>query len=404
MIHKFVYFVTALVLMPFSTMMAIRFSVQNPNPVAIDNAPVVVNLSDLRGFVVPEQGLVLTLKGKKTEVQLDDTNRDGKPDELVFLVNLKAGEKAEVKIGKASKRKHSGKNKGLMSGQADRVFASLILKDDAGNWHHKDEVSSDKNDMYNRLHHHGVAFESEKMAYRIYFDNKSTIDLYGKKSYRLELKDTWWYPTDKQLAEGYGDDILLVSGWVGIGTLKGWTSNKMQHIEKFGKRTHRIIARGPLRVMVESEVEGWDYEGKLSTVSVRYILYAGKRDVVAEVRSNNDLQAIATGVQQIGGGDMLSSNTLVGSWGSWHPQPDTVKYAKETVGLGLYLPKAAGGQQLTDGVNNLIVMPVKKDQVLRYYFTVVAAKENEQTIQNAGLFFEYLNTWKQGLEPVVVKL
>lgn len=374
---------------------AIRFSIHNPNPVAVEDAPVIVPVSGLKGFKISEKGIQVKVNGKMTPVQIDDLDRDGSPDEIVFLVNLKAGEKARVQLN-SSKR--------VVSEPESEVFTSLILKDENGNWQHKDEVSSDKNNMYNRLHHHGVAFESDKIAYRIYFDNKSTIDLYGKKTYRLELKDTYWYPTDDQLKDGYGDDILLVSGWVGIGTLKGWDDNTMKHIDKFSKRTHRILARGPLRAVVESEVEGWDYEGKLSTVTVRYLLYARHRDVIAELRSDNNLNAVATGVQQIGGGELMNSESLVGSWGSWYPQPDSVRYAKETVGLGLYIPETIQKKHVQNGVNNLFVFPLQKEKVVRYYFTVVATKENNQPIREASQFFNYLNQWKQGLEPIRVKL
>lgn len=374
---------------------ALRFHIHNPNPIAVVDAPVILPVSIVKGMNLSEHGIQIKVNGKSTPVQIDDLNRDGNPDEIVFLVNLEAGEKARVQL---KTLKHPAPE------PKSEVFTSLILKDENGKWLHKDEVSSDKNNMYNRLHHHGVAFESDKMAYRIYFDNKSTIDLYGKKTYRLELKDTYWYPTDAQLKEGYGDDILLVSGWVGIGTLKGWDGNTMKHIDKFSKRTHRILARGPLRAVVESEVEGWDYEGQLSTVTVRYLLYARHRDVVAEVRSNNNLNAVATGVQQIGGGELMNSANLVGAWGSWYPQPDTVKYAKETVGLGLYIPETIQKKQVQNGVNNLFVFPVQKDKIFRYYFTVIATKEKNQPIREASQFFNYLNQWKKGLEPIRLKL
>lgn len=371
---------------------ASRFTVVNPNSVAIENAPVIVSASSLKGFRLSDKALRVTVNGKEVIHQTDDLNRDGQPDELVFLVSLKAGERARVKVA-AARRKATNVQ--------SQVFASLILKDKDGKWQHVDEASSTRNDMYNQMHHHGAALESDKIAYRIYFDNKSTIDIYGKKHYRLELPETWWYPTDEQLAAGYGDDILLVSGWVGIGTLKGW-NGRMLHIDKFGKRTQRILARGPVRAIAESEVEGWDYEGKKARVTVRYSLYAGHRDVTAEVFSDTDLDAVATGVQQIGGGEMTSSDELVGSWGSWYPQPDTVKYAKETVGLGLAMPAAYKGKQVTDGVNNLIRAELKKGKVLRYYFTTIAAKEHNQPVQDARSFFEYLNQWKKGLEPVQI--
>jgi len=100
-------------------------------------------------------------------------------------------------------------------------------------------VSSTQNDRYNALHHHGIAFESALIGYRIYFDNKSTIDVYGKKKQQLELAATGWYPTDDQAAVGYGDDILRVFGSVGVGTVKGWNGKKVVHIEKFDKRTQK---------------------------------------------------------------------------------------------------------------------------------------------------------------------
>lgn len=368
----------------------------NPNAVAVTDAPVVVRLNQFPKIKDSKrQQLTVWIHGKEVSSQLDDLNGDGIPDELVFLADIPANQtiKARLKYVKPNKRNQF----------PAEVFASLILKDDAGNWNFTNEVSSTQNDMYNRLHHHGVAFETDKMAYRIYFDNKSTIDVYGKKTYRLELPDTYWYPTDEQLAQGYGDDILLVSGWVGVGTVKAWDGKKMQHINNFEKRTQRIVTTGNIRNIVESEVLGWDYEGKKTDMTVRYIQYARHRDVIAEVRTSNDIRYLATGVQQIGGGAFYNSDQLVGSWGSWHPQPDTLKYAKETVGLGLYMNEQYQPKQVIDGVNNLLLTSVKAGEVLKFHFTTVATKEIEQTINNEAAFFRYLRDWQQTLLDIQVR-
>lgn len=134
-------------------------------------------------------------------------------------------------------------------------------------------ASSEKNDMYHKLHHHGPAFESEYAAYRIYFDNKQTIDTYGKKRPQLELAETMWYPSDEQLSRGYGHDNLRVFGSVGVGTLKGWDAEKrkMVHITDFKRREARILADGPIRTVVEMRVEGWRYGGREITMTSRYI-------------------------------------------------------------------------------------------------------------------------------------
>ena len=111
-----------------------------------------------------------------------------------------------------------------------RVHAQMWLKNPDKSLRAADTLSSTQNDMYHKLHHHGPAFESEYAAYRIYFDNKQTIDTYGKKRPRLELAETMWYPSDEQLAAGYGHDNLRVFGSVGVGTLKGWDAGKRKMV------------------------------------------------------------------------------------------------------------------------------------------------------------------------------
>ncbi len=371
-----------------------KISIKNPNSVAITDAPVVLSLDELFTLSTLELAkLTVIVDGKPVVSQLDDLNRDGNPDELVFLVNLKAYEQKKVilKTTKISKQPSA----------EPQTDASLILKTSEG-LRHVTEASSTKNDMYNQLHHHGVAFESKLIAYRIYFDNKSTIDIYGKKKAQLELSQTGWYPTEDQIKAGFGDDILLVSDWVGNGTIKGWNGTKLTHIDKFEKRTHRILTKGNIRTIVESEVKGWEYEGKKTDLTVRYTIYANHRDVTAEVRASNDIHNLATGVQMIGGGPSMKSDELVGTWGSWYPQPDTLKYTKETVGLGLFLPLQFTGKHCMDGVNNILLFPVKAGEVVRFHFTTVATKEENQPVKSAEAFFHYLKNWSKGLSSVQV--
>lgn len=314
----------------FSTS-GINIEITNPNQADIKNAPVVVKLDHFKKTGPTKRDrLAVYIDGKQVSSQLDDLNNDSIPDELVFLTDLKAGEKKKVQLRSISDKKR-------------------------------------------------IKFPAEVHA-------------------------TKWYPTDDdQLAVGYNDDTLLVSGWVGVGTVKGFEKNKATHINKFDLRTHRIVATGNIRTVVESDVKGWEYEGKKADMTVRYILYARHRDVIAEITTSTDIDQLATGVQQIGGGACFQSNQLVGAWGSCHPQPDTLKYAKETVGLGLYMPKEFQGKQIMEGVNNLIVFPQKKETTTRFYFIVIAEKEEQNDIKTAEDFFKYLNNWRRGLNPVIVE-
>ena len=75
----------------------------------------------------------------------------------------------------------------------------------------------------------------------------------------------------------------------------------------------------------------------------RYTLYAGHRDLRIEAFFDEPIknEVFCTGVQDIvGTAESYSDHKgLVGSWGTDWPVNDTVKYAKETVGLGTCIPQ-----------------------------------------------------------------
>ena len=376
---------------------SINLKVSNPSKFEVKNDPVVLLLNNYKDIPSKKRAdLAVFVGGKQISSQLDDMNKDGIPDELVFLLDFQPLQTQEITI------------KTIRPSQRDsfpvEVYADMITKVKKGPKIFVQEASSNNNDMYNAMYHHGVAFESALIAYRIYFDNKSTVDVYGKKKQQLELATTEWYPTDAQLAAGYGDDVIQVFNLVGVGSVKGWDGTKVTDIDQFDKRTQRIVARGKLRTVVESEVEGWQYEGKKINMTVRYIMYARHRDVLAEVRASEDINYLATGVQQTGDGPLFSDKKgLVGSWGTYYPVTDTIKYAKQTVGLGVFVPEVSVLKHVRDGANNLILMSCHKGETIRFNLTAVALKEEKAPATSAETFFEYLKQWKNELKPVSVK-
>lgn len=193
--------------------------------------------------------------------QLDDLDGDGRYDELAFVYEgLPAGFRGEA----------AGERPAAVDFRVEyfpeerpadypvRVNAQMWLKNPDKSLREVAAASSDKDNMYRKLHHHGPAFESELAAYRVYFDKKQSIDTYGKKRPGLELRETMWYPSDEQLEAGSGHDNLRVFGSVSVGALKGWDAEKqrMVHITEMKRREARIRAAGPVRTVVDMRVEG----------------------------------------------------------------------------------------------------------------------------------------------------
>ena len=263
-----------------------------------------------------------------------------------------------------------------------------------------------KNDTYHSLHHHGVAVESELMAFRIYFDKKQTIDPYCKRKPQLELAKSYWYPNDSLLAEGYGDDILRVSGTVGVGSVKYWNGKKHVHIEPVKERSERIVSQKKDQATIEVSVKGWEVESKSVEMTTRYTMKAGHRDMHCDVFVSEPVEGLCTGVQTIpakGPNDQsqitnyqLENGVLLASFGTDWPVNDSAKYAKETVGLAVFIPHPYAGEIVQDKSNLLCLL---KGATPHFYLTCVGAtKENHPVATTAEEWFEYLRKWANRLK------
>ncbi len=375
----------------------IEVIVENPwNAEKVDE-PVVIDLSSLgAGFTVKSA----TVFDGTNEIpsQLDDMNGDTRADELAFVINLPASGKKTLNVTLSSLK--SDKQ------YPARVYAEMLFRTSKKNKYAKGYAiyADGASDTYNVQHHHGAAFESELVAYRIYFNEKQTTDLYGKFHKGLELEDSQFYPTDEQLKRGFGDDVIKVNSSCGAGTLRGWDGKQSTLIKPVAVRGQRILASGPVRTVVDAEVKGWQYAGKELNMINRYTLYAGHRDAQVDVLFDEplDKEVFCTGVQNITGhADMFSDHKgLVASWGTDWPVNDTIKYKKETVGLATCIPQKYVVKETADKENFLYTVSAPGQRSFRYYTSFTSCKETFG-YPDKEKWFAYVQEWKKALEQPV---
>lgn len=364
--------------------------------------PVVIQLSQLNPSFRVRSAVVMN-GSEEIPSQLDDLTGDLKADELAFVLNVPAKSKKTVTIT-------------LSSAKTDktypaRVFAQMLVRDAKKQKHAPAQSITvpGSTDFYNMVQHHGPAFESELVGYRIYFNQKQTIDPYGKFTPRLEIEESQFYPTDEQLARGFGDDVLMVGNSCGIGTLKGWDGTQATHIEPIVFRTERILAYGPIRTVTDVEVKGWEYQGKELTMTNRHILYAGHRDLLIETFFSEPLkdEVFCTGVQNVMGNETTSYSDhkgLVGSWGRHWPVTDTVKYAKETIGIATYIPQKYVRKEVKDKDNFLYTISAPGSDRFHHY-TMFTSRKETFGYPTPEAWFTYMQEWKEALlHPVTIQI
>ena len=174
--------------------------------------------------------------------------------------------------------------------------------------------------------------------------------------------------------------------------------------------------------------EGWSNSdsGQCIDLSVQYTMKAGHRDLRCDVTLSEAVEGLCTGVQTIpakGGKDtvtiVLPNGVLLASWGTDWPVNDSAKYAKETVGLAVFIPKQFAGSLVHDKQNNLCLLktiPInsqtnghspsnsqtgRQPSNFRCHFYLTccgATKENHPVARTAEEWYAYLRKWAKGLK------
>ena len=383
-------------------------NVENKDKITVKDYPLTISLKDT-GMKV--HSAMITCNSYEIPCQLDDIDGDGVYDELFTLIDINKKSEKVLMVTLS--------DEGTPREYTPRVYVDMMLTN-------KKIKESNKQDLYIShlkvdrdvnpywmLHHHGAAFENELVAYRIYFDHRQTVDIYGKYRQGLELKATQFYPDNTQKEAGYGDDVLWVGNTFGLGTLRGWNGNEPTMISDVEHRSQRLVARGPLRTIVEVKDESWRPQPTNAPVDMTtlYTLYAGRRDCRVDVcfsRQVPDLR-FSTGVINVKNSVEYSDKQgLRGCWGTDWPvsEKDSAGHKRETVGLGIHLPSTAIERELPSNKDNYpYVLSIAGDHLT---YNISFASDNESWgMHSAKEWFAYLEEWKKTLvaeDRIVVKI
>lgn len=384
----------------------IKVSLTNPLSVKRSDVPVVIQLKDIPFNVVDA-----VVKDGNTELpsQIDDMNRDLRNDELSFVIDMNAKEKKAVTVELYSEKKAE-------RSYPIRTYGDMIMRDFKTKQKNKfpgyiHSMSAPEGvDVFHMIHHHGADFESELVAYRVYFDERQTYDLYGKYKKQLELKESQFYPDDEQLAAGYGDDVLWVGQTVGLGALRGWNGTNPTMVTPVKSRGQRMVASGPVRTVVELTDEGWQLGGKTFNLRQNAIIYAGHRDCEVQVFKDTPAEGVkfATGVINLNDKMFSDHKGLIGDWGGNWPNGTKDSIAgkpKIVVGLAVNVPeKYVAGEPTNQKDQYLYIIDMKDERAMTYNMAFTCDKE---TFGFKGYkeWFDWMKQWKKELDnPVKVEI
>ncbi len=229
--------------------------------------------------------------------------------------------------------------------------------------------------MYDAIYGHGAVIENPWVAYRVYMDNRQSLDLYVKQTPQLELDVTGFYTTPDQLKEGYGIDVLWAGKSIAAGSFRGLQNGNPVTIDTVASRTQRVIDDHTIQVIDKD----WIYNGHPIQMTQTYTVLPNSRDLFVEVKLDGYLpdEVFATGIQKLETDNQgfINADGRAASWGSNIPDKNHPEVV-EQVGLGIIVdPDNVVSTEESD-LNYLVKVRPDKEGIIRY--RVIACGDREK--------------------------
>jgi hypothetical protein len=280
---------------------ALTIRVHNPTQDQWAEAPVSVPFTPAMADI--GSGELAIRDGQETlPVQRDDLDGDGDSDEIAFVVRLEPGQTHQFELIPRPAELDVPK----------RTHAKMSLKG-----------------------YDGPGWESDVMAYRIYWNADNAMDIFGKTKRILSLEG-WATPgVPHNIENQYGLDVLKVGRAFGPGGFGAFIDGKVEKVSNVMK-TYHVRATGPVRAVIDLEYVYWqpgpfpDLARQAITSNrsphydllVRMSIFAGQRwgqaDLHIKPHRGSPMPEIVTGVPKHEDTALIQDkkNGLLGRWGN----------------------------------------------------------------------------------------
>jgi hypothetical protein len=243
----------------------------------------------------------------------------------------------------------------------------------------------------------GPGIESSKVAYRLYLDERSVLDVFGKKTAEPVLQKVG-RGDDYHTMSDWGMDILKVGNSLGSGGLGVLEENRMRMVGPAQGLSIKVSDKDTEHASFTVNHKGLTSKSGLFDLETRYSIERDSRLLSVQASSSGQTPALAAGLVIHPGVDILrsaghpdSSWAYVGTYG-------VQTLVDDQLGLALFYQPAAVTEVMNDSVTIGIIFNSK--QAVEY--KVAAAWVGEPDgISDKDAFKIYLNEELMRLEKAI---
>lgn len=368
------------------------FTVTVKNPINTDRSDVMVHVSSDKVSSDFNPDAFIVLDGAvEIPSQYNKSDQDFKGIVLV-LDNVKASESKILTV----RYKKEGESK---RSYIKRTQAELSHKIN-GEWKEREYVGGEfKNVDFLRvppehkdhswfIRYEGPGWESDKVGYRFYLDQRNAVDVFGKKVSEPSLQKAGLDGFDSyHEMQEWGMDVLKVAKSLGVGSI-AYLDTAAVRVEVTDSVTCRIVENGDVYSSILTNYYGWNTGNVKTDLASRLTIHAGSRLTHNLINVSGELDNLCTGLINDSKAERFSKEASESSYGY------LATYGKQSLNndnLGIaVLFSGADFIEFTSDVNSHIVKLKPTQGKLDYYF--VAAWEGEpEGIKTKEEFIAYLD-------------
>ncbi|GIX22108.1 MAG: hypothetical protein KatS3mg121_0891 [Gammaproteobacteria bacterium] len=278
-----------------------ELEVHNPSAFARPDEPLVLDFDrlGLKRDSLTGRHLEARAAGGARPLQLIDDDGDGVKDSVLLLLDLAPGERQKVEIR-------------LVEGAAPAVQArsqAVLSVKEGGRWVGRRyeggdwvdvrhlRVPPEHKDHSEFIRFEGPGLETNRVAWRLYLDQRNGVDVFGKKTADLVLQDVGrdGFESYHHMAD-WGMDILKVGNSLGAGSFGFWNGERAERVEQVGGWEAWVEESGPLYSAVRIHYRDWQVAGRKVNLTARLSTVAGSRLLRVRLELDGELPNLAAGL------------------------------------------------------------------------------------------------------------
>lgn len=293
--------------LPFSAfLLSVLISCHSTNEKLFDQSILLTNSS---GLVLKDKGISIgrdkldvkegefplfrSEDGELIPTQLDDTNGDGKWNEIFMVTDFAANESKKLILEWSDQPAEFTIRTSVRFGKRDagdspvqpRITDTLLAN------------GLPKSIGYQPYQTDGPSWENDKVGFRHYFDGRNSKDLFGKKTEKMSLENVGISASgavedNYHVMEDWGRDILGVGNSIGLGGFALLNGDRLgrlgvtveDSINNIERSVFNIISEGPVRSIMTFQYHNWETNDRIyplveEKVSIVPGMYAYKNEV-----------------------------------------------------------------------------------------------------------------------------